>query len=120
MTKLNIFEQAVFAHAQWKRRLRLAIETGKSEWSVDEVRANNRCEFGGWLERLPAAQKMSDRYTSLRALHTDFHQAASEVLELALAGRKKEAEAAMQSGSRFIDVSTKLVLTLTRWSKTDA
>jgi methyl-accepting chemotaxis protein len=118
MSKLNTFEKAVFAHAQWKRRLRQAIETGDSEWSVEEVRADDRCEFGGWLERLPAGKKTSERYSSLRALHSEFHEAASEVLELALAGRKQEAGEAMRMGSRFMEVSSRLVRTLSQLSET--
>ena len=43
MTDPAIFNHAVFAHAKWKYRLRQAIETGKSDWTVDEVRD------GHWL-----------------------------------------------------------------------
>jgi methyl-accepting chemotaxis protein len=120
MTNLTIFEKAVSAHAQWKSRLREAIETGKSEWTVADVRADDRCEFGDWLEKFPLSKKTSDRYTHLRSLHTDFHKAASEVLELALAGKKEEAENAMSRGSRFSNTSTELVLTLSKWAKSDA
>ena len=59
MTKLTIFDKAVFAHSQWKHRLREAIKTGESEWTVAEVRADDRCDFGEWLDQLPASKKSS-------------------------------------------------------------
>jgi hypothetical protein len=119
MTNAQIFEKAVFAHAKWKHRLRESIKTGKSEWTVAEVRADDRCDFGEWLKSLPLPKKTSERYGDLRSLHTEFHQAASEVLALALSGRTDEAQAAMSAGSRFTEISTKLVLSLSKWSKAD-
>ena len=119
MTKLNIFEQAVLAHAQWKHRLRQAIETGKSEWTVAEVKADDRCDFGGWLKNLPPSQQRSERFNHLRSLHTEFHKVASDVLALALLGKTAEAQDAMSMGSRFLDISTKLVLNLSEWAKSD-
>jgi hypothetical protein len=119
MTKLTIFDHAVFAHSQWKRRLRQAIETGKSQWTVAEVRADDRCDFGDWLKRLPVSKKMSEPYSDLRSLHAEFHKAASEVLQLALAGKKGEAEAAISMGSHFSQISAKLVLTLSNWAKSE-
>ena len=119
MTKPTIFDQAVFAHAQWKHRLRQAIETGKSDWTVAEIRVDNRCEFGGWLENLPPSKKTSERYAHLRSLHTEFHKVASEVLALALSGKKKEAQVAMSMGSPFTEVSAQLVLSLSKWAKSD-
>ena len=94
-----------------------AIETGKSEWKVSEVRKDDRCEFGDWLNELPAIEKQTDRYATLHSLHAEFHDAASHVLSLALSGRKEDAQAAIAHGSRFARISSKLTLTLSEWSK---
>ena len=120
MTDPTIFDKAVFAHAKWKHRLRQAIETSKSEWTVAEVQADDRCDFGDWLKNLPLSKRTSERYRDLRTLHTEFHVAASEVLALALAGKKEQAQVAMSTGSRFAEISTRLVLSLSKWAKTDS
>ena len=90
MTKLTIFDKAIAAHAKWKYRLFQAINTGESDWTVAEIRADDCCDFGDWLKHLPVAKRTSERYARVKSLHTEFHQAASEVLALALAGKKEE------------------------------
>ncbi len=120
MTNVSIFEKAISAHAQWKRRLNEAIDSGASEWTVSDVKADDRCEFGEWLRNLPPVAKTSERYRHLQSLHTDFHQAASDVLKLALAGKKDDARAAMSRGSHFNETSTQLVLTLGDWRRSEA
>jgi hypothetical protein len=109
--------RAIAAHARWKYYLRQAIETGTSEWTVAEVRPDDRCEFGAWLRELPPEDRGSQNWGEVRRLHTEFHKAAAEVLSLALAGRREEAEAAIAQGSRFGKASTKLTITMTAWQK---
>ena len=108
---------AIAAHAKWKFYLRRAIETGTSEWTVAEVRPDNRCEFGKWLQGLPPQDRDAQNWEEVSRLHAEFHKEAAEVLKLALAGRREEAEAAIAQGSRFAKVSTKLTITMTAWQK---
>jgi hypothetical protein len=53
----------------------------------------------------------------VRALHAEFHTVAADVLQLALAGRKDEAIAAMAFGSRFMAVSSNLVMAIAAWQR---
>jgi hypothetical protein len=110
-------DHEIAAHAKWKFRLREAIKTGLSEWTVDTVRPDNLCEFGKWLDALPLPMRMSHDWREAKALHAQFHRAAAEVLKSALAGDKTGAEAAMAPGGAYADVSTKLVRGLTEWKK---
>jgi Chemoreceptor zinc-binding domain len=112
-------EHAIAAHAKWKWRLRDAMNTGKSQWQIGDVRTDRACEFGKWLHALPMAQQLAGHYEKVRALHAEFHTVAAEVLELALAGRKDEAAAAMAFGSRFSAVSSNLTMAVSAW-QTDA
>jgi len=48
------------------------------------------------------------------------HKAAAHVLDLALAGQKTQAEAAMQAGSEFATISHDLTDAMLRWQKTAA
>jgi hypothetical protein len=110
-------DHAIAAHAKWKFRLREALKTGQSEWTVDKVRPDNLCEFGQWLNALPVSDRMTTDCRDVKALHTKFHEAAAKVLESAIAGRKLEAETAMATGGAFSDLSTKLVKAITEWKK---
>ena len=92
-----------------------AIDTGKSQWHVGDVRTDDACEFGKWLSALPLSQRLSEHCKSVRALHAEFHGLAADVLELALAGRKDEAAAAIALGSRFAAVSSKLTMAVLAW-----
>ncbi|MBN2293893.1 MAG: CZB domain-containing protein, partial [Pirellulales bacterium] len=111
----SILENGIASHARWKYRLFDAINTGKSEWTVQGVRTADQCEFGMMLLSLSPTEQSSQYYAKVRDLHAEFHQAAADVLELALAGRKQEAEKAIALGSRFTLVSSELTMTLSAW-----
>ena len=113
----SILEKGIASHARWKYRLFDAINTGKSEWTVQDTRAADQCEFGKMLAALSPADKVSQHYEKVIKLHTEFHMAAADVLELALAGRKQEAEAAIALGSRFMLVSSEMTMTLSAWKE---
>jgi hypothetical protein len=108
-------DSALAAHAKWKYRLMDAIDTGKSEWRVGDVRTDNSCNFGKWLSELPLSDRLSENYKKVKALHAEFHGLAAEVLELALAGRKDEAATAMAMRSRFATVSSNLTMAVMAW-----
>jgi hypothetical protein len=117
MNATEVFDGAIAAHAKWKYQLKEVIDTGKSQWAVPDVRTDIKCEFGKWLSALPVSQKLSEHYTKVKALHAEFHTVAADVLELAIAGRKDEADAAMAIGSRFSIVSSNLTMAVLAWQK---
>ena len=92
---------AIASHAKWKYRLRQAIETGASEWTVPTVRVDDRCEFGTWLRSIPPADHDGHHWATVRDRHAEFHRAAADVLDLALTGHRDEAEAAIAARSPF-------------------
>jgi hypothetical protein len=110
-------DHAIAAHAKWKYRLMEAIDTGKSQWRVEDVRTDNACDFGKWLVGLPLSERLSEHAKKVRTLHAEFHVLAAEVLELALAGRKAEATAAMALRSRFAAGSSNLTMAVTAWKE---
>ena len=115
MEIIEALDQALAAHAKWKYRLMEAIDTGKSQWRASEVRTDNSCNFGKWLFAMPLSQRLSENYKKVKALHAEFHGLAADVLELALAGRKDEATAAMALRSRFATVSSNLTMAVMAW-----
>lgn len=115
MLNKSILQKAIASHARWKYRLFDAINTGQSEWTVQGVRPADQCEFGKMLAALSPVDQSSQYYAKVCELHTKFHTAAADVLELALAGRKQEAEAAIALNSRFMLVSSEMTMTLSAW-----
>jgi hypothetical protein len=115
MNIVDALDQAIASHAKWKYRLMEAIDTGQSEWRVNDVRTDHECNFGKWLAELPLSERLSENYKKVRTLHAEFHGLAADVLELALAGRKDEATAAMAMRSRFATVSSSLTMAVIAW-----
>ncbi len=120
MNLTDTLDRAIAAHAKWKYRLTEAIDTGKSQWRVSDVRTDSSCEFGKWLVALPLSQRLSEHSKKVRALHAEFHALAADVLELALAGRKAEATAAMAFRSRFATASSNLTMAVVAWKEAAA
>jgi hypothetical protein len=96
--------------------LKSAIETGKSEFSPDQVHKDDACDFGRWLHGpgMTAAKGTPD-YETCRRLHADFHKAASDVLRLGVTGKKAEAQKAMGETSRYATVSAELTRAMMKW-----
>lgn len=107
-------DAAVAAHGEWKARLRSAIDTGASEFSVVTVQVDNQCAFGKWLyATTPAEQGAS--WAEVRDLHARFHAVAAGVLNDALTGHRTEAETAIALGSEFAKVSSALTRAMMQW-----
>jgi len=105
---------AVASHGRWKKRLVAAIEAGDSEWTPEEVRDCHQCRFGHWLDSVPDGFQ-DDMFVEVFKLHERFHEAAADVLALALSGDKAAAAEAMAVGSDYARASTKLITVLAKW-----
>jgi len=120
MAHKDEISKAVGAHGMWKQRLAAAISSGTSDFTIDKVRPDNNCAFGKWLHGLPASEKTSEHWTSVQALHAQFHQEASEVLKLALVGMQEDATKAMSIGSSFALTSARLTGAMMAWAAVSA
>ena len=87
----DALDRAVVVHAKWKYRLMDAIDSGRSESRVADVRLNDACDFGKWLASLPLTERLTGHYKQVLSLHAEFHLLASNILELALSGQTGEA-----------------------------
>ena len=108
--------KAIGTHGMWKQQLKQAVETGKSELRVETVRSGNECEFGRWLQSLPAGIQQSEHWKKVQKSHAEFHIEAARVLGLALSGRKGDAEKALDSNGRFSDLSSNLTKAMMSWN----
>jgi sarcosine oxidase gamma subunit len=119
MTMVNkeAIDAALAAHAQWKKRLQEAIETGQSTFAPDTARKDNVCQFGQWLYALPDADRQTTTFAKVRELHAAFHSSAGEILRLALSGKKAEALKALEFGGPYGKATGELVLALQTWKQ---
>jgi hypothetical protein len=95
-----------------------AIETGVSEFTVENIEADNLCEFGKWLFGLPTAEQSIQHWQKVQQLHADFHREAAQVLRLALQGQKPAAYKAMDLKSQFMKKSAELTQAMREWQQT--
>ena len=113
---LNI-NKAIVAHSTWKIRIRKAIQTQSSEFEVPFIRSVDNCEFGKWLDKDKAILKDHAAYDHVVSLHQTLHEETARLMQLALSGNGADAESALQQGSKFATISSKLTITLMTWKK---
>jgi Chemoreceptor zinc-binding domain len=115
MINKDEISDAISAHGMWKQRLRQAIVSGSSEYTVNTLKVDNLCAFGKWLHSLAPDEKKSTHWVNVKDLHATFHVEAASILDLALKGKKKEAEDAMEAGKEFARLSGKLTVAMMSW-----
>lgn len=118
MANVEEIVKAIGAHGMWKQRLRQAVDTGKSEFTVERVMPDNLCDFGKWLHGLPPSDKADENWKSVQGLHARFHHEAARILRLATSGRKAEAETGLALASPFSDISGQLTTAMMKWKST--
>lgn len=109
---------AIAAHGQWKIRIRNAIGTGQSEYTPQTIQADNQCVFGKWFYSLPISQRDSESGRLVKDLHAKFHREAARILEMAITGRKVEAENAMSLSGDYSRLSAELTRAIISWGAT--
>lgn len=114
------FSRFIAAHSQWKLRLRKAIDTGGADVTVEMIKVDDKCEFGRYFYSLPSEVRAGDLAKLVREKHAAFHVEAARVLAMALAGKKLEANRALDLGSEFAKLSADLTRLLMEWQRKSA
>jgi hypothetical protein len=115
MSYTEKIDSAVSAHTNWFIKLRMAINEGQSQFSPENVRPDNNCEFGKWLYGdFPSKAKSTPLFLEIKTLHGEFHREAARILELALQGKKSEALGLLENTSKIRRCSTDLITKLTQ------
>lgn len=115
MSDIHEINKAVVAHGLWKLRLRMAVSSGKTEFAIETIRDDSECEFGKWLngQTLTASDKISEEYKTVKDFHARFHGLAAQVAELAVTGKKSDAEKLLAAD--FETASVRLTSAMTVW-----
>jgi hypothetical protein len=99
VVQLDVFA-AIQAHVQWKQRL-LKYINGESEEKLDPevVGSDCRCALGEWIHS-EGEEKYGEhaKFQSLKAIHSDFHTHAAEVVFAVDRGESEHALKLLQNG----------------------
>ena len=117
MVTKELIEEALESHVQWKKRLKSAIVSGKSEFNIGTISKDNVCQFGQWLYTVSQEEMKTEEFKKVQELHAEFHKVAGDILSLALAGKKEDAIAQLEFKSAYERVTGRLVFALKSWEK---
>jgi CheY-like chemotaxis protein len=110
--------RALAAHVMWTAKLKAAIQSGHSSYSLPEVEADDQCELGKWLKSyIPPELKISHHYAKTLELHHEFHGVARRIFSLAISGKSTEALKAMEANGDITKASASLVSELRAWNQ---
>ena len=73
-------EQALEAHASWRKRFKDYLN-GHGSFDVATVGANDQCQFGKWLNNEGYRLVPAELHGDIRAAHDDFHRIAAGILQ---------------------------------------
>lgn len=110
-------DDAIAAHAEWKMKLRFAIQR-KEQLDVSIISLDNKCPFGQWLHGDAKTKygKLAG-YTTCVAKHSEFHRCAGNVAQTINAGKYTEAKAMMGNDTPFAAASSDVGVAIIRLRK---
>ena len=99
-------DTAIAAHAEWKTKLRSAIQKNE-QLDVTVISADNKCPLGQWLHG-EAKAKYGNLAThrSCVARHAEFHRSAGAVARTINGAKFAEAEAMLAAGTAYSAASS--------------
>jgi hypothetical protein len=118
---INIWNQAIQAHEQWKLKLKNYVENSatptinsdqRNTMDIDEVSNSHLCELGRWIYSEGSRHNRLPSFELLCATHEVFHRTAAEVVYYTNAGEKHRALELINPNGRYWQVSAKLVQSL--------
>lgn len=107
-------DSAISKHAEWKIRLRSAIDQSET-LDIQTISADNCCELGKWLssdaKRLMGASPVLQDCISK---HSAFHREAGRVAQAINAKDMARATAMIASGTPYVEASSAVGVALNR------
>lgn len=73
-------EQALAAHAAWRKRFKDYLN-GRAAFDTASAGATDQCQFGKWLNREGYRLMPTDLYGDIRAAHEEFHRIAAGIVQ---------------------------------------
>lgn len=111
------FDEAISAHSDWKRKLRLYLSKEDHSLTVADVAADDRCKLGEWIAGEGRKYSAWPEFATLSTQHTRFHKAAAEIVEKADCGQDVSGDLVPASNSEFSKASTSVVRAIIEMKK---
>ncbi len=73
-------EQALTAHAAWRKRFKDFLG-GKAAFDIEAIGDTHRCRFGDWLDHEGYRLMPAERRAEVQEAHDAFHRAAAEIVQ---------------------------------------
>lgn len=104
-------EQALDAHAAWRKRFRDFLN-GRGSFNTATVGASDQCQFGQWLNREGGRLMPSSLHGDIRAAHDEFHRVAAGIIQNIKDKQFAEARQALGPEGAFNGASERLKVNL--------
>jgi len=114
---MNIFNNAIEMHMQWKLTLKKQVEDGVGIRDMKEVADCHACELGRWIYGEGVRYNGVSSFESMCHNHEHFHRAAAEVVHYANSGDRAKALALLKPDGIFAQSSRKLIWSLMECGK---
>lgn len=114
---MNIFNDAIETHVQWKVTLKRQIEDGVLIRDMKEVANCHACDLGHWIYGEGIRYNRLPSFESMCYNHEHFHRAAAEVVQYGNVGDRAKAMALIKPDGIFARSSAKLVRSLMECGK---
>jgi methyl-accepting chemotaxis protein len=110
-------DTAISAHAEWKTKLRGAIQK-KEQIDATGLASDNKCELGKWLHGEAKAKfgKLPS-HAACVASHAEFHRAAGSVAQAINAGKYSDAETMLGASTPYSAASSAVGTAIIRLRK---
>ena len=113
---MNIFNDAIETHTQWKVTLKRHIEEGVIQ-DINKVSDCHVCDLGLWIYGDGVRYNRLPSFESMCIAHEHFHRTAAEVVLLSNVNNKAKARSLLASDGDFSQSSAKLIKALMDCSK---
>jgi CBS domain-containing protein len=113
---MNIFNDAIETHTQWKVTLKRHIEEGNIQ-DIKKIGDCHVCELGRWIYGDGVRYNYLPSFESMCTAHEHFHRVAAEVVYHSNANDKAKARTLLAGDGAFSQSSSKLIKALMDCSK---
>ncbi len=106
-------EQALTAHAAWRKRFKDFL-VGKASFDMEAVGDSHRCRFGDWLDHEGYRLMPAERRAEVQEAHDAFHRAAAEIVQKIKDGKYAQAKEDLASDGALNRASGRMIESLVR------
>lgn len=113
---MNIFNDAIEIHAQWKTTLKKHLEEGLFQ-DIKKVGDCHACNLGHWIYGEGVCYNHLPSFEAMCIAHEQFHRIAAEVIYHSDANEKMKARSLLTADGAFTQSSIRLIRTIMNCSK---